>query len=346
MLAAKLQQLPKVELHCHLLGAVREQRFSHLVQRERAPISTQDIASFYTPSNKPIGAIRVLRALDQWLIREADDLTLITLEYLEDAARHGVRYSEFFWNPTGTVQFSGLSYAQAQAAIVRGLQEAQTRFGITGRLIAAIDREATPAQAVEMVSWLVSCRVPELIGLGIDYRENERPPELFSEAFQLARKAGLKLTAHAGEFGLPWHNIATAFDSIGVDRLDHAYTLVDNLELAARVAERGTVITVVPSNSYYRRTLAPERWALDHPIRRMPGMGLRIHPNTDDPTLHFVTPTDAWAMMVEDFGFGRTDLLQFLHNGLDGAWIDDSTRRAMRKEFVSTFDALFPEDLV
>jgi adenosine deaminase len=284
--------------------------------------------------------------LDQWLIRREDDLRLITLEYLQDAARHGVRYAEFFWNPTGTVHYSGLSYAQAQAAIVRGIDDAQKQFGVTGRLIAAIDREASPSQALEMLDWVLSSRVPEMIGLGIDYRENQRPPELFAEAFASARKAGLKLTAHAGEFGLPWHNIATAFDVIGVDRLDHAYTLVDNPELAARVAERGTVITVVPSNSYYRRTLAPERWAQEHPIRRMPSMGLRIHPNTDDPTLHFVTPTDAWAMMVKDFNFGRADLLQFMHNGLDGAWIDDSTRRTMRKDFVSAFEALFPEDLV
>jgi adenosine deaminase len=53
------------------------------------------------------------------------------------------------------------------------------------------------------------------------------------------------------------------------------------------------VFTVVPTNSYYLRTLAPERWALDHPIRQMPSMGIRIHPNTDDPTLHHVDPTGA-----------------------------------------------------
>jgi hypothetical protein len=60
----------------------------------------------------------------------------------------------------------------------------------------------------------------------------------------------------------------------------------------------------------------------------MPGLGLRIHPNTDDPTLHQVTPTQAWLMMVRDFGFGLDDLRGFMHNGLDGAWIDEDQRRA------------------
>jgi adenosine deaminase len=37
-LDAFLLALPKVELHCHLFGAVREQTFRDLVRRERAPI--------------------------------------------------------------------------------------------------------------------------------------------------------------------------------------------------------------------------------------------------------------------------------------------------------------------
>jgi len=47
----------------------------------------------------------------------------------------------------------------------------------------------------------------------------------------------------------------------------------------------GIVFTVVPTNSYYMRTLAPERWAADHPIRRMAELGLRSIQH-DDPTLH------------------------------------------------------------
>jgi adenosine deaminase len=121
------------------------------------------------------------------------------------------------------------------------------------------------------------------------------PARAVRDAYALARRAGLKTTAHAGEFGMPWTNVQTAVDLLQVDRIDHGYTVVDAPDFAARCAERGIVFTVVPTNSYYLRTLPPERWALDHPIRRMPGLGLRIHPNTDDPTLHHVTPTGAWG---------------------------------------------------
>ena len=339
-LEAFLRAMPKAELHCHLLGTVRRDTFTHLVRRERAPISDAEIEAFYTRGEKPVGVLRVLRALDQDLIRSADDLHRLTYEYLQDAAAHSVRYAEFFWNPTGTAEVSGLPYARAVEGIVRAIHDAQRDHGITGRLVPAIDREASPEAALEMVRWVLAHPHEEVIGIGIDYRENDRPPELFVDAYAAARSGGLRTTAHAGEFGMPWHNVRTALDLLKVDRIDHGYTVVDAPEFARECAERGVLFTVVPTNSYYLRTLAPERWALDHPIRHMPGLGLRVHPNTDDPTLHHVTPTRAWLMMVRDFGFSLDDLRGFMLNGIEGAWTDDSTRRQWRSEWTTEFDHL------
>lgn len=335
-----LHAIPKAELHCHLLGTVRRETFADLVRRAKAPVSPEEIAAFYTRGEKPVGVLRVLRALDAWLLRTPDDLHRITYEYLQDAAAHNVRYAEFFWNPTGTARDSGIPYPEAQAGILRAVADAQADFGIMGRLIPAIDREASPADAVEMVRWVIAHRHEHVPGIGIDYRETDRPPELFVHAYAMARAAGLKATAHAGEFGMPWTNVRTAVEQLMVDRIDHGYTVVDNPEYAARCAERGIVFTVVPTNSYYLRTLPPQRWALDHPIRRMPDLGLRIHPNTDDPTLHHVTPTQAWHMMVKDFGFGIDDLRGFMLNGIDAAWVDEGQRHRWRTEWAAQFDSL------
>ena len=334
--------LPKVELHCHLLGTVRRDTFTDLVRRAGSPISTEEIEAFYTRGERPVGVLRVLRALDAQLIRTTDDLHRISYEYLQDAASHNVHYAEFFWNPTGTARDSGIAYPAALAAIVRAIADAQHDHGITGRLIAAIDREAEPQAALEMVQWVTEHRREEVPGIGIDYREVDRPPELFAAAYAAARRAGLRTTAHAGEFGMPWTNVRTAVEGLQVDRIDHGYTVLDSPEFTRACAQRDIVFTVVPTNSYYLRTLAPERWALDHPIRRMPAAGLRIHPNTDDPALHHVTPTGAWAMMVRDFGFGLEDLRGFMQNGLDAAWIDVSTRLAWRADALARFEALRP----
>lgn len=344
-----LQAIPKVELHCHLLGTVRHATFLELTRRaaqkaqaqgQAAPLSEDEAHAFYVRGEKPVGVLKALRALDAALICTADDLYRLVYEYLEDAAAHQVRHAEFFWNPTGTARDSGIAYPLAVQAMVRAIQDAAHDHGIAGWLIAAIDREAPPQAAQEMVQWVLAHRRDEVLGIGIDYNEVNRPPEMFAQAYADARQGGLKTTAHAGEFGTPWGNVQTALDMLKVDRIDHGYTVVDAPDFARRCADSGIVFTVVPTNSYYLRTLPPERWALDHPIRRMPGLGLRIHPNTDDPTLHKVSPTGAWHMMLRDFGFSVDDLRGFMANGLDGAWMDASTRRQWQQDFAAEFDAL------
>lgn len=335
--------LPKVELHCHLLGTVQRGTLTEWVRRERAPISEVEIAAFYTRGEKPVGVLRVLRALEQQLMRHADDLARLTREYLAAAAAHRVRHAEFFWNPTGAARDSGIAYREGLAAIAEAMQEAERLQGITSRLIPAIDREGTPREALEMVQWVVQHQRGHegvVAGIGIDYRENQRPPELFAEAYALARRHGLKTTAHAGEFGMPWTNVRTAVELLKVDRIDHGYTVIHEPAYAQQLAERGIVFTVVPTNSYYLRTLPPQRWALDHPIRAMPGLGLAIHPNTDDPTLHLVTPSEAWRKMHVDFGFNAMALRGFMLNGIEAAWVDGATKARWRVQFSGEFDAL------
>ena len=332
--------LPKVELHCHLLGAVRRETFTDLVRKRGAPITEAEIAAFYARGEKPVGVLRVLRALEQHLLLAPDDFRRITYEYLQDAAAETVRHAEFFWNPTATIRDTGLAYGEVQAGILAGLREARTDFGISALLIPSIDREAEPARAVEMVEMMLAHRDSAVAGIGIDYRENDRPPELFLEAYALARRHGLKATAHAGEFGMPWTNVETAVDRLKVDRIDHGYTIIDNPDLARRYAERGVVFTVVPTNSYYLRTLEPERWAIDHPIRAMSALGLKLHPNTDDPTLHNVSPAGAWALMYSHLGYGLDDLRAMMLNGIDGCWADADQRAQWRSTWPATFDQL------
>lgn len=333
-----LHAMPKVELHCHLLGTVQRQTLLDWARRADYPISEEEVESFYIRGEKPVGVLRVLRALEQQLLQGPQDLYRLTIEYLQSAASHQVRYAELFWNPTGCVRDAGIAYASAIDAMVQALTDAKAQWGIEGRIIPSIDREASPQEALEMVRWMIEYRRDEVIGLGMDYRENDRPPEMFIEAYALAGQAGFKRTAHAGEFGMPWHNVRAAIDLLNVDRIDHGYTVIDNPALVRECVDRNLVFTVVPTNSYYLRTLSPERWALDHPIRQMPRMGLRVHPNTDDPTLHLVTPTQAWLMMVRDFEFSLDDLKQFMLNGLDAAWIDPSQRSDWRQQFSQHFD--------
>ncbi|MCR9136635.1 MAG: adenosine deaminase [Alphaproteobacteria bacterium] len=337
---AFFQEIPKVDIHCHLYGTIRESTLKEFACASNAPLSQSEIGDFYVRGEKPRGVLHAFRFMEEFILDSADRLYRLTYECLEDMAAETVRYTELFWNSTGTLKHHpGLSFELAQSAITKAMSDAGIAFGIESRLIHAIDRQAQAEDAVSMVELMMRHRDPLAVGMGIDYLETDHPPEGFWKSFQMAREAGFRTTAHAGEFGCHWRNIETAIKLLQVDRLDHCYTILDNEDLIQECIARDLVITVVPTNSYYMRTLAREKWADKHPIRQMARRGLRIHPNTDDPTFHNITPALVWKMMHEDFGYSLQDLRSFMVNGLDGAWIDADRRRLWKAEQLAGFDA-------
>lgn len=332
---------PKAELHCHLLGTTSRETFIDLVRDSGAPIPMAEIEGFYTRGEKPVGVLRIFRALESSILKKPEYLKRITLEHLERTAAQGVRYIELFWNWTGLKHF--MTYAEGQDAIVAGLIEGEEKYGIVGRLVPSIDREALPEDAVELVREMAAHRSPWVIGLGIDYRETLHEPENFWKAYRLARNAGFKLTAHAGEFGEHWRNVETAMDLLECERIDHGYTITDNPELAERAADQGIPFAVVPTNSYYLRTFTDEEWAVKHPIRRMVELGLKVFPNSDDPTMHHISISESWLLMMNWLGFSLADLRGFLANSIDVAWVDDETKIVWRQLWLPEFDRLARE---
>ena len=124
---------PKAELHCHLLGTTSRETFIDLVRDSGAPIPMAEFEGFYTRGEKPVGVLRIFRALESSILKKPEYLKRITLEHLERTAAQGVRYIELFWNWTGLKHF--MTYAEGQDAIVAGLIEGEEKYGIVGRQI-------------------------------------------------------------------------------------------------------------------------------------------------------------------------------------------------------------------
>ncbi|SCU81381.1 LAMI_0B05974g1_1 [Lachancea mirantina] len=329
--------IPKVELHCHLYGTICKETLTELNERAGRPFTLRQVDGFYIRGDKPVGVLSIFRGLESQLITSARDLYRITCEYLERCKLHNVVYSEFFWNPTGTVLDAKIPFQDAQDAILKAVDEIEKSCGVVGRLVCAIDREASPEKAEMMLDWMLQYPAAKTIGIGIDYRETGHPPHLFAETFKKAKQNGYKLTAHAGEFGEPWNNVDFVLNDLQVDRIDHGYTVIDNPALVQQCLDENVIFTVVPTNSYYLRTLDPAEWAQKHPIRKMVQLGLKVHPNTDDPAFHLVNPTTAWTMMVECFGCTIDDLGRFCQNGIEGAWVDSETKQKWRRDWLKYF---------
>ena len=100
------------------------------------------------------------------------------------------------------------------------------------------------------------------------------------------------------------------------------------------------IFAVVPTNSYYLRTFTDEEWAVRHPIRAMKRAGLRIFPNSDDPTMHHVNNAESWRIMFEYLGFSLEEIREMVVNSIDAAWVDEETKIRWSTEWLDEFDRL------
>ena len=210
-----LKSLPKVSLHVHLAGMVQPSTLVELASKNgvallkyREPEDLYDYPDFY----------QFLTMFDLVMasVRDRADFHRITYETLHQAAEHGVRHREMFWNPT-TYMACGVPYETAVDGIIEGIRDARTDFGIQCVLIAAINRMGTPELGFEMVQTVLEHPREEVVGIGMDHAEAEHPPEKFWKAYRRAGERGLRRTAHASE-DAPARNVETCLDLLGCER--------------------------------------------------------------------------------------------------------------------------------
>ena len=185
---------------------------------------------------------------------------------------------------------------------------------------------------------VVEQRRPEVIGIGLDFNEVGFPPEQFVEAFEYAATKGLHRTSHAGEVG-PAANVRNSIDVLGCERVDHGYHVVDDAELIARCAESQIAFTACPTTTTYTsvwRDLA----APDHAIRLMADAGLKLTINSDDPPMFSIDLADEYVTLHDVMGFSLDEIGQFALNGIDAAWIDESTKQQWRREWSEEIETM------
>lgn len=326
-----LRRIPKVELHCHLVGTLRPATLLELAAKHGVPLPTQDPAALYDLHD----FYHFLDVLDAAgaALRHPSDFARAAYESLEDGVRDGnLRYREMFFNPT-THARSGVSYAQVLEGLIDGIRSAEHDFGVRCRLIPSIDRRQPGSAAVAMVEEVLRHRREEVIGLGMDYAERDGPPERFAAAYALARQGGLHLTAHACEDNqtlteAPPANAVACLEVLGCERLDHGYNVLAEPDVVRRCRDDGVYFTVCSHTSNFDRI--PRRRAT---ISQMHQAGLRLTLNTDDPAMFGTDLGDAYVSLFRDLGWNAERAVELSLAGVGACWLDEPDKRALRQAF-------------
>lgn len=332
-----ISRMPKAELHLHLEGAVDAATFAELAQKHGIELPAyDDPADLYRYDS--LVDFLVIYTLVSHSIRDRADFQRVTYECLERCAGGGARYVELFFSPESHLEV-GVDYPTMLDGVLQGMVDAQTDMGLESNLLPAINRELGPDRAVRFVEMVAEHRRPRVIGVGLDFNEVGFPPEDYVDAFRLAADAGLHRTSHEGEVG-PAANVKNSIDLLGCERVDHGYHVIDDPELLASCVDSQIPFTACPTTTTYT-TVYRDLAAPDHAVRVMADAGLNLTISSDDPPMLWTDLANEYKLLHHKMGFGQDDLKAFALNGVDAAWIDDTTKREWRQQWSVEIDDLF-----
>jgi adenosine deaminase len=350
--------LPKVDLHCHLIGTVRASTFAELARREGLALP-EDPERVYASINsrppdpalyrdtripvplgpsddEPENSYSLFQA-SEWvtgLLRTPEDLTRIVFEAFEAAHASNTVHLEVSFDKL-THALERLGYASVVEAYADGIREAERAFGMTGRLLAAIDRSDSAEDALAWVRTVVDHPHEYVAGIGLDNLETVGPPERFEAAYRLAGEAGLRRTAHSSEHAPVAQNTITCLDLLGCDRIDHGYFVLEDDAVVARLRDEQVPFTVISTTS--RRSWRPWR---RQSIAAMLEAGLNVIPASDDPGMFPTTLTNEYRILAEQLAVPEEKLVAMARAGAEASWLPDAEKAALLERMDRELGAL------
>ena len=331
-LRAALVALPKVELHCHIEGTMRPGTLVDLAHRNGVPLPTSDLVELYHFDSLD-DFLRIFWVGQSTLVTR-EDWSRLAYEAVIDGAGAGVVYRESFFTPARHLA-GGQELGDIVAGLEDGLAAAEAESGTRCRLIADMDRAFGPAAGLDLVERLAELRrtgAPggeRVIGVGMDSTEAGIDPASFRVAYETARAAGFRLTAHQGE-NSPATAIATCVEVLGVERVDHGVPVLDDADLVARLVDERIPITVCPTSNVLIANCF-ERLE-DHVYPRMRSAGLLATVNTDDPAFIDLDLATEYALVAEAYGWGWPEMVAIALDGVEASWLDEGEKAQLRRQ--------------
>ena len=314
-------RLPKTELHLHIEGSLEPDMVMQMARRNRVELpfsSTEQLKALY--DFKDLQSFLDLYYLATNVLQTEQDFFDLTWAYLERCRDQKIVHTEIFFDPQSHTS-RGIPFKVVVDGIHGALSRAQTELNISSRLILCFLRHLSPDDA--LVTWEQAEPSLEYIdGVGLDSAERDFPPSLFTGVFELARKAGLRTVAHAGEEG-PADYIRQAVELLQVSRIDHGVRITEDPSLLAQVARDQIPLTVCPLSN---TRLCVYDSMNDHPILELLDKGLLVTVNSDDPAYFGGYVNQNYAAVIEALAPTQEQVVTLVRNGFTASFLDEATK--------------------
>ncbi|MGL5008839.1 MAG: adenosine deaminase, partial [Paracoccaceae bacterium] len=316
----------KVELHLHLEGAAPPAFIRDLAKRKSVDIGGIFNADGSYRFTDFWDFIKVYEAATSVLTRP-EDYHRLTLAVLEESAARGVVYGETFVSP----DFCGGRDVGAWREYLHAIREAayvgERDMGITVRGIVTCIRHFGPEKARQTALCAAETAGDWIVGFGIAGDEKVGVPADFAWSFDAAREAGLRITAHAGEWGGP-ESVRAALTDLRPERIGHGVRAIEDLALVDALAEQGVVLEVCPGSNIALGLYKDWR---AHPIAELDRRGVKVTVSTDDPPFFHTTMEREYARLAEALDWDTGQFMRIARTSLDAAFCDTDTKARIVK---------------
>eukprot|EP01111_Echinosteliopsis_oligospora_P018879 TRINITY_DN8891_c0_g1_i1.p1 TRINITY_DN8891_c0_g1~~TRINITY_DN8891_c0_g1_i1.p1 ORF type:complete len:545 (-),score=72.68 TRINITY_DN8891_c0_g1_i1:26-1660(-) len=220
----------------------------------------------------------------------------------EDAHNEGTKLLEIRYSPDWIQKgHEHLTFQGIHEAVVRGVQRAKDEYGISVGIIGILDRSMSYKHGSEVMDFVLANRQTFV---GVDLANDE---VLFDGAslaplFQIAKRNGIHVTAHAGESINPIFakSVRFAIDKLGAERIGHGIATITDENLIKHVIEKDVLLEISPvSNSRIKAVTTLNK----HPIKQLMEKGVKVSISSDDPGIFDSNLTHQHTLLRSELGF-------------------------------------------
>jgi adenosine deaminase len=304
---AVTRSLPKVLLHEHLDGGLREQTLLELLNARGLPCPAANapaLARWFDDRAHAGSLIEYLKGFDLTVAAMAtpEAMARVAFEAAEDARADGVELAEFRIAPL-LFEAHGISGDAAVEALVAGLGRSALRSGLIVCAMRHLDGQESLRAAELALRW----HGRGVIGFDLAGAERGHPPSDHALALRRVREAGLPFTLHAGEADGA-HRVLEAV-RLGARRIGHGIRLADAIghdeALLDEVRAAGVHLEVCPTSNVHTGAVAS---LAEHPIAALWRAGLSLSIHTDNRLMSRTTSSAEHAAVLGHTSLTMDDL--------------------------------------
>lgn len=319
--------LPKVEMHIHVEGTLEPEMMVSLGARNRVAVpyrSVADVRAAYEFTD--LQSFLDVYYLGASVLRSPQDFDDLMWAYLQRAHADGVRHAEVFFDPQ-THTDRGIGFDVFMSGFAAARSRAEAELGVTSALIMCFLRHLSESAALDTFE-AAGPFLDQIAAVGLDSSEVGHPPSGFARVFGLAREAGLRLVAHAGEEGPPRY-VWEALDVLGVERIDHGVRAEEDEALLARLVADRIPLTMCPLSNVRLRVFDRIE---HHNLKRLLDRGVMVTVNSDDPAYFGGYVADNYRAVQVGLGLGDDEVRQLARNSIEASFLHDARKQELLAE--------------